>query len=110
MRRRPQLFARILSVSRVLFVLVICFVLPMSGQQASSPVSTQAPLTLTLLDALARARTNSVQFQAALTDRGVVHQDQVQARAALLPSAVFNNQAISTQSNAASPAFIAANG
>ena len=84
----------------------------MSGQETSAPpVSTQAPLTLTLQDALARARTNSVQFQAALTDQGVVHQGQVQARAALLPSVAYNNQAISTQSNAvASPAFIAANG
>jgi outer membrane protein TolC len=84
----------------------------MSGQESSaSPASSQAPLTLTLQDALARARINSVQFQAALTDRGVVHQDQVQARAALLPSVVYNNQAISTQNNAiAAPAFIAANG
>src|SRR5262249_31550853 len=44
---------------------------------AQSP--TQAPLTLTLQDALTRARTNSVQFQAALTDQGLAHEDKVQA-------------------------------
>ena len=105
------MFARILAVSRVYFVLLVLLVPPMFGQVAPAPVSTQAPLTLTLQDALARARANSVQFQAALTDRGVVHQDQIQARAALLPSAAFNNQAIATQNNVtASPAFIAANG
>jgi outer membrane protein TolC len=100
------------TVSKVLAVFVSFSILPMSGQQLSAPpVSNQAPLTLTLQDALTRARNNSVQFQAALTDRGVVHQDQVQARAALLPSVAYNNQAISTQNTTvASPAFIAANG
>src|SRR6266700_6878079 len=106
MRRRPQVFSRIGSVSRVLVVFISFSVVSMSGQQSPAPAaSTQAPLTLTLQDALARARANSVQFQAALTDRGVVHQDQIQARAALLPSAAFNNQAIATQNNVtASPA------
>src|SRR5437660_9385469 len=112
MRRRPRLSARILTVCQVLFVLATLSALPVCGQQSSTlSASTQAPLTLTLQDALARARNNSVQFQAALTDRGVAHQDQVQARAALLPSVAYNNQAIATQNNAAaSPAFIAANG
>src|SRR6266700_320261 len=112
MRRRPQVFSRIGSVSRVLVVFISFSVVSMSGQQSPAPAaSTQAPLTLTLQDALARARSNSVQFQAALTDRGVAHQDQVQARAGLLPSVAYNNQAISTQNTAvAAPAFIAANG
>jgi outer membrane protein TolC len=52
-----------------------------------------------LQDALNRARANSVQFQAALTDQGVAHEDKVQARAALLPSVNYNNQFIYTEPN-----------
>lgn len=77
------------------------------GQPASS---TQAPLTLTLQDALNRARANSVQFQAALTDQGVAHEDKVQARAALLPSVTYNNEFIYTEPNGSpSGVFIANN-
>ncbi len=73
--------------------------------------STQPPLTLTLQDALARAKTNSVQFQAALTDQGLAHQDKVQARAALLPSVSYNNVYIYTEGNGTpSGVFIANNG
>lgn len=60
-------------------------------------VSTQAPLTLTLQDALSRARANSVPFQAALTDQGLAHQDKVQAQAALLPSVSYDNAFIYSQ-------------
>src|SRR5215469_8261506 len=66
------------------------------GALAQEP-STQAPLTLTFQDALARARANSVQFQSALTDQGVAHQDTVQARAALLPSVNYNTTYLYTQ-------------
>jgi len=60
-----------------------------------------APLTLTLQDALSRARANSTQFQAAVTDFAVAHQDTVQARAGLLPSVNFHNQFIYTQGSGA---------
>jgi outer membrane protein TolC len=66
------------------------------GAYAQEP-STQAPLTLTFQDALTRARANSVQFQSALTDQGVAHQDTVQARAALLPSVNYNTTYLYTQ-------------
>ncbi|HKW75598.1 MAG TPA: TolC family protein [Terriglobales bacterium] len=59
--------------------------------QQSVPASSQAPLTLTLQDALKLARKNSVPYQGALTEQGVAAQDKVQARAALLPSVAFNN-------------------
>lgn len=73
--------------------------------------STQAPLTLTLQDALARAKANSVPFQAALTDLGLAHQDNVQARAALLPSVNYGTTYIYTQGNGtATGVYIAANG
>jgi outer membrane protein TolC len=67
------------------------------SQQAVPATSTQAPLTLTLQDALKRARANSVPFQAALTEQGVAHQDRVQARAALLPKVNYQNEFIYTQ-------------
>jgi outer membrane protein TolC len=64
-------------------------------RQTSGP--TAAPLRLTLQDALDRARKNSVQFQAALTNSGLARQDRTQARNALLPSVVYNNSVIYTQ-------------
>lgn len=99
------------KAARQAAIAALCLCLPIivfgQEQQASS---TQAPLTLTLQDALARARANNVQFQAALTDQGIAQQDKVQARAALLPSVNFNNSFIYTQPNGtASGVFIANN-
>ncbi|HXA85006.1 MAG TPA: TolC family protein, partial [Candidatus Dormibacteraeota bacterium] len=79
-----------------LFFMVIFSIVQVAAQEAQPASSTQAPLTLTLQDALTRAR-NSVQFQAALTDRGLAHEDKVQARAALLPNVNYHNQFIYTQ-------------
>lgn len=79
---------------------------------AAPASSTQAPLTITLQDALDRARKYSVEFNAALTDQGIAHQDKVQARAALLPSVSYNNQYLYTQGNGTgtgAPIFIANN-
>jgi outer membrane protein TolC len=82
---------------------------PASAKQ-QTPGSDAAPLRLTLQDALALARKNSTQFQAALTNAGLAREDQVQARDALLPSAIYNNQALITQSNSnGSVRFIANN-
>jgi outer membrane protein TolC len=79
-------------------------------QQPASEGQTSAqapsPRRLTLQDALALARKNSTQFQAALTNAGLARQDRFQARAALLPTVTFDNSAIYTQ--AASPAAVAA--
>ncbi len=70
-----------------------------------------APLTLTLQDALNRARTNSVQFQTALTELGIAQEARTQARAALLPSVNDNTQYIYTEGNGTSTGrFIANNG
>jgi outer membrane protein TolC len=69
-----------------------------------------AAVRLTLQDALARARKNSVQFQSALTDSAIAHQDRFQAGAALLPSVNFNNEGLYTQLNQnGNPKFIANN-
>ena len=67
--------------------------------------------TITLEEALQRARANSVQFQAAVTERKIAHEDRVQARAALLPSLSYNNEYIYTQGNGTlTGRFIANNG
>ena len=79
---------------------------------ASAQVSNQqgAPPTITLQDALQRARTNLPQFQSALTDLGVAKQDKVIARAAMLPSVNYTTQALFTQANGTfSGVYIAAN-
>ena len=86
------------------------YVVQVPAQETQPASSTQAPLTLTLQDALTRARANSVQFQAALTDQGIAHEDKVQARAGLLPSVNYNNEFIYTQPNGTpSGVFIANN-
>jgi outer membrane protein TolC len=78
-----------------------------SAPAANAPSADAAPLTLTLQDALERARKNEVQYHAALTDLGVARQDRVQARAALLPNITYNNSFIYTQGTG-QPAFCAA--
>jgi len=83
---------------------------PASARQSPKPANAAAaaPLRLTLQDALDRARKNSVQFQAAVTNAGLARQDSRQAFDALLPSVTYNNSAIYTQS--AGPVATAATG
>ncbi len=81
---------------------------PQAAQQTSAGAS--QILRLTLDDAVARARKNSTQFQAAQTDAAIARQDRYQAGAALLPSVTYNNQAISTSVSKGTLSFIANNG
>jgi outer membrane protein TolC len=77
---------------------------------ASQPTS-NAPLTLTLQDALARARKNSPEYRAALIEYGLAKEDRVQGRAALLPSANYDAAFLYTQGNGTTAGrFVAANG
>jgi outer membrane protein TolC len=73
---------------------------PRPDPQASSP-SPSAPTSITLEDALARARKNSTVFQGALIEAALAHEDRNQARAALLPSVTYNNGLLYTQGNGA---------
>jgi outer membrane protein TolC len=72
-----------------------------AGLQQPGPGTVSAtdgsPLTITLQDALDRARSNDPQYHSALTDLGVARQDRVQARAGLLPNVMYNNSFIYTQ-------------
>ena len=69
----------------------------------SAQANANAPLTLTLQDALERARKNDPQFQAAVTAAKLAHEDRVQARAALLPSVGATTQALLTPGNGSTP-------
>ncbi|MGA3056193.1 MAG: TolC family protein [Candidatus Korobacteraceae bacterium] len=88
--------------------------LPPAQTASPATINAQAPaakVSLTLADALARAKANSPQFQAALTQLGIAREDRVQARAALLPGVDYDNGFIYTQGNGTpSGRFIANNG
>src|SRR5437016_14301647 len=89
------------------------------GQDATSQANvaadpqqnTAAPLTLTLQDALARARKINPEYHAALTELGIAKEDRVQSRAALLPNVTYNTAFLYTEGNhTPTGRFIAANG
>jgi len=104
------LSSRISIITMAIFFAAWATPVDLHAQPGATPAaSTQAPLTLTLQDALARAKSNSVQFQAALTEQGLTHEDQLQARAALLPSVSYNNQFIYTEPNGLSSGVFIAN-
>jgi outer membrane protein TolC len=99
-------------------IMLLAFIASAQDQSSSQPAvtgasPTDAPITLTLQDALQRAKANSPDFQRALTELGLAHQDKVQGRSALLPSANFNGQFLYSEGNGSgtnSPKYIANNG
>jgi outer membrane protein TolC len=89
-------------------ILVLCFCVASSfaqtqtltmgtANQGAANSGANAPLTITLQDALQRARMNDPQYRAALTDLGLARQDRVQTRALLLPNVTYNNSFVYTQ-------------
>jgi outer membrane protein len=89
-------------------IMVVCFAaLTAAGQSskaaAPAPPSQDVPLTLTLQDALKRARAYSPQFQATVTATKMAREDVVQARASMLPSADYTMQDLTTQGNGVTP-------
>src|SRR5438445_1800419 len=107
---------RVLTIG--LMVLVISFPVvsqtaPAQGTVAprTNQANNNAPLTLTLQDALARARKNNPEYRAALTEFGLAKEDRVQSRAALLPNVNYNTSFLYTQGNGTPTGkFIGANG
>jgi outer membrane protein TolC len=70
-----------------------------------------APLTLTLQDALQRARQVNPEYRAALTEYGLAKEDRVQSRAALLPNVIYSTAFLYTEGNRTSTGrFVGANG
>ena len=79
--------------------------------QNPPPASPNAPLRLTLADAMERARANSPQILSANIAALLAREDTVQARAALLPGVSSFNQFIYTQPNGTpSGAFVSNDG
>ena len=85
------------NMSRILLALLgTCMVA--SAQTATvSTTQNSAPQTITLHEALDRARGNSVEFRAAQTEAGLREADKTIARAALLPNANFRSEFLYTQ-------------
>jgi outer membrane protein TolC len=75
-----------------------------STQIQSDVASTGAPITITLQDALQRARLNDPQYRSAITDVGLAREDRVQARAGMLPNVNYNTSFIYTQGTGPLPA------
>jgi outer membrane protein TolC len=78
----------------------------MQNVPATTP-SSGAPLTITLQDALQRARINEPQYRSAVTDLGLAREDRVQARAGLLPGVNYNTSFIYTEGTGSLPATCA---
>ena len=77
---------------------------PQNGQNGAS-------LTLTLQDALERARVNNPEFKSAQLDLGVAREDKFQALTSFLPSVSHTTQVLHTQANGTDTGvYIAANG
>jgi len=92
-------------------VLLFCaFGLAQQGDQVVT-ANSSVPLTITLQDALGRARANEPHYRAALTNYGVARQNTVQGRAALLPNVKYNAQFLYTEGNGTTTGrFVGANG
>ncbi len=73
------------------------------GARPDGDPARRAPLTLTFQDAMDRARRLDPQLLSASSDADLAHQDRVQARAAMLPSASLTNQYLFTQGDGVLP-------
>src|ERR1700719_660454 len=94
----PALFAQAASS------VVVQTSLLQSSVQNDSSAAEGTPLTITLRDALERARVNDTQYHSALTDLGVARGDRTQARAAMLPNINYNNSFVYTEGTGQPPA------
>src|SRR5579863_4636415 len=70
---------------------------------SKQPDRSAAPLTITLPDAIARAQKIEAQYLGAVDDAKDAHEDRLQARAAMLPSATATSQYLGTQGNGKIP-------
>jgi outer membrane protein len=71
--------------------------------QPSRPDNTAPPVTVTLQDALDRARHFDTQFLTVQTEAKISHEDRIQARNAMLPQVSATTQYLNTQGNGKTP-------
>ncbi len=81
---------------------------PTEAPRRAAPPQNGDVLHLTFQQALDLARKNATQFQAAVVNAGVLHEDAKQARNALLPTVGYDNSALYTQGTGASIAAVQA--
>jgi len=72
-------------------------------KQPQVPGQSTPSITVTLQDALERARKNDPLFLSAISDAKIAHEDRIQARAALLPTISESTQYLGTQGNGITP-------
>lgn len=77
--------------------------LPVKVADQGVSVRSGAPITITLQDALGRARLTYAQYRSALTSAKIAQEDRVQARASLLPTISYSQQYLGTQGNGVTP-------
>lgn len=82
---------------RTLFFVGIAFATVNAYSQQLTNGAPSAPPTITLAEAIARARVNSPEYHLALSEAGVAQEERVIARAALLPSVNYRTQFLYTQ-------------
>jgi outer membrane protein TolC len=70
-----------------------------ASQMSGASSAGSGPPTITLREAIDRAKANSPVFQQALVAFGIAQQDGLQSRAAMLPSLAYNNQYLYTEGN-----------
>src|SRR5260370_37066299 len=71
--------------------------------QPPGPGQSGPPITMTLKDALERARQNDPFYLGAVSDSKSAHEDRLQARNALLPSVTARTEYLGTQGNGVTP-------
>ncbi len=71
--------------------------------QPEAPADTGAPVTITLQDAIGRARKYYALYRAAETNLALAQEARIQARASLLPSISYTQQYLGTQGNGKVP-------
>jgi outer membrane protein TolC len=72
---------------------------PRCGAQQATATANAAPVVITLDEAIRRAEANEPAFAASVAESQSARLDRSIARAALLPSAIYHNQALYTQPN-----------
>jgi outer membrane protein TolC len=93
------------------FLLASALLLCAEAQQPGQPAAPTGPISLTLQDALGRARAYSPQFQSAVLAAASAHEDVVQSKAGFFPTVNYFNQYIYTQGNGTpTGTAVAANG
>ncbi len=108
---------RLMKACAALLLVLVLPAVPALGQTGDSSAASSSlqlvhpagaentgpPITLTLHDALERARQYDTAFSSAMTDAKIAHEDRVQARAALLPTTSFTTQELLTKGNGVLP-------